>query len=546
MKARGSGLGPVSNSNPQRLPLPSFKQPRRNSSPSMRTENNKVLKKLNKRGTLSDGDTNVNAADKGQGNTGNTALPEDLSASQTSNLTPEQIQKPINSNATDAGNITSSTVSSPTPDNGFKNFIKNIGKFFIYLGEAILKWFEKIIQYFKKNPKEDISTDENPQNIKGSPNSNSSNVNNSSSDKDPSNSTTNVTDNGTDPQNKSQTSVKNSTHQDNNLDDISQTSDNSHTNTNSKQVIHGNEPNTIIADQNKKYTSQVDFINANNGTIIDCGSSGNNCFLLSVLTAINGKKASYEEAENLRIRIKSEVSQKYQDLCRNLPNQIRQFLQEKTEKLIKPLKDIQNNPNEFVKNCPVSKSDLDNFLKKLEKLLSDISDPNIKNEDSILGTLDESPAYNDLNRIISQLEDFKDNWKAITSAYPNPPGLQHTLLLLQNLKDLRAPMQRLDTTRKEIELLNPGEQIDPTGPVGSWIAKDIKKTLVIFPDSFEYEPGECRFFTSNGDAGKVKGNSWPEITQEINASCTVDSSNMVCLFYSGNGNSGHYQWLSFQ
>ncbi|MDE6432477.1 MAG: hypothetical protein K2L13_03730, partial [Opitutales bacterium] len=124
MDAKSSG--PVSSDNPQRLPLPSFKQPRRNSSPSIRTGNNEVLKNLKERGTLSDGDTNVNAADKGQENTDHAASSKDLSISQTINLTSNQIQgieQPINSNATDAGNIPSSIVSSPTPDNGFKNFI---------------------------------------------------------------------------------------------------------------------------------------------------------------------------------------------------------------------------------------------------------------------------------------------------------------------------------------------------------------------------------------------------------------------------------------
>ncbi len=346
-------------------------------------------------------------------------------------------------------------------------------------------------------------------------------------------------------------------YQDNDLENIIPALGDDNANIDSQQAIHGSESNTIIVDPNNKYASQIDFIKANDGTITECGSEDHNCFFLSVLMAINGKKGSYEDAENLRIRIKSEVSQKYQDLCRNLPNQIRQFLQEKTEKLIKPLEDIEKNADLSIGNCPINKEKLNDLLKDLEKLLSDINDPNAKNKDSILCTLDESPAFNNLRHITETIEEFKDNWrKKLRENYgenaQDPLSLQYTVHLLENLKHLRSTIQCLNTTRKEMEILNPKEQIDPTGPAGSWVAKHVKKTLAIFPDSLGYEPGECRFFASNGNAGEVKGNSWSEIIQGIrkmieNHNIIIDQSSVIFLYYKGNaentGNTkgGHYQ-----
>ncbi|MDE6431936.1 MAG: hypothetical protein K2L13_00905, partial [Opitutales bacterium] len=186
----------------------------------------------------------------------------------------------------------------------------------IYLGEAILKWFEKIIQYFKKNPKEDISTDENPQNIKDSP---SPDTNSSSSDKDPSNSTTNVTGSNTNSQDKSQTSTKNSAHQDNNLDAISSTSDSSYTdgsssntdpsssttnvtgsdtdlqnkaqtpaknNLPSAKTVPSNPQNTIYIEPKYKNTAPVRFFLEKNGMkIVECGGGGD-CLIYSIMRQI--------------------------------------------------------------------------------------------------------------------------------------------------------------------------------------------------------------------------------------------------------------------
>lgn len=335
--------------------------------------------------------------------------------------------------------------------------------------------------------------------------------------------------------------------QENDLENIIPILNDDHANANSQQAIHENGPATITADQNNKCTPQVDFIKANNGTITECGSKGNNCFFFSVGAAINGKTVTYDEAENLRSIVKSEVDQKYQDLCRYLPNQIRQFIEEKTEKLLKPIENIEKNIDLSVGNCPVNKDNLNDLLKGLGNLLNDV-----KNNDSLSHTL------NDLDQVISKLEHFKDKWKNNISDDQNLTSLKSTLDLLQRLKDLRSPMQRINTTRKERDNLNSGLQIDPTGSVGSWVAKYTGKTLIIFPQNGEYKSGQCRFFASNGrDAGIAEGGSLPDIMQNINeiinggsdkiarSNNVIDLSNTICLFYSGNGENGHYQLVQF-